>query len=318
MIGLYPEIEPYQVSVLQSGDHQIYFEVSGNPKGIPVIFLHGGPGSGCKPYHRSFFDPSRYKIILVDQRGSGRSLPSGFCQENTASDLIADLESIRIKLGIDAWVLFGGSWGATLALLYTECYPERVLGLMLRGVFLGRKTDLDWFAGPWGVRKIYPESWNLLLSDLPEEDHDHPIPKLHQMLMGQDELAQRRAARAWEIWGGEVVLGDLFDPSRLDLHVSNVSVCQARIELHYAVNNYFIEENQILSHIHQIPNVPIRIIHGRRDLVCPLEAAWTLHQALARSTLEILPNGGHIASTVDMVDALVRATDAMAAELVGA
>ena len=314
MISLYPAIEPYQTDTLQCGDHQIYFEVSGNPEGIPVIFLHGGPGSGCKPYHRSFFDPSRYKIILVDQRGSGRSLPSGFCQENTTSDLIADLESIRMALGLNAWILFGGSWGATLALLYAESYPERVRGLILRGVFLARRTDLDWFVGHCGVRKIYPESWNLLLADLPEEDHAYPIPKLHHMLMGQDELAQRRAARAWDIWGGQVVLGDLFDPVHVDAHGSHASVCQARIELHYAVHNYFIEENQILSHIHRIPKVPIHIIHGRRDLVCPLEAAWTLHQALPGSRLEILPNGGHIASTDDMVDALVRATDAMAAE----
>ena len=309
---LYPLIDPYQVHHLERDDHTLYIEECGNPSGIPILFLHGGPGSGCKPYHRSFFDPARYRIIILDQRGSGRSLPSGSLIQNTTQHLLDDLKFIQNHLNISKWVLFGGSWGAALALLYAEHYSNLVAGLVLRGTFLARTSDLDWFIHESGAQKIYPEAWDMLLKSIPVSDHHHPVDYLYRAVMGFDEIAQRRAARAWELWGGQVVLGEAFDPSRLESHVPIEIVHHAQIELHYAVNRYFIKENQILDHIDRVAHLPTTIIHGRKDLVCPVESAWTLHKTLPESTLEILPDAGHIASTDDMIDALIRATDDMA------
>jgi len=308
MHTLYPPIEPYGTHRRARAEHSIHVEECGHPGGIPILFLHGGPGSGCKPHHRCFFDPEYYRIILLDQRGSGRSTPSGRLEHNRTADLIGDLEAIRRELGIDHWALFGGSWGATLALLYAQSFPERVAGLILRGTFLARQADLDWFLAPGGVRRIYPEAWEQLIHALPETERGRPLPALYRQLTGEDELARRRAARAWEHWGGQVTLGSDFDPRPLGEHVTAQTVNQARIELHYAVNGYYITENQILESCGRIERIPAQIIHGRRDLVCPVESAHALHRRLPRSTLKILPDAGHIASGEDMIDALVEAT----------
>ena len=312
---LYPPIKPYAVHVLKvDGGHSLYLEECGNPAGIPVVFLHGGPGSGCKTYHRSFFDPVKYRAILFDQRGAGRSTPHGELENNTTSRLLADMELIRTHLGIKSWLLFGGSWGATLALLYAEAYPDRVNGLVLRGTFLARQRDLDWYIND-GVNRIYPERWHDLVSALHGETHGDLIAAINTLLHGGDELAQRRIAKAWSAWGGQVALGDDFSPEEGEGHVHSTMLQQARIELHYGFYHYFIEENQILLNCRQLPEVPTILIHGRRDLVCPVESAYTLHRHLPYSELRILPKAGHIAGGPDMIDAMVSAADEMAVRL---
>lgn len=316
MKELYPAIEPYAEHLIDvDGGHRIYVEECGNPAGLPVVFLHGGPGSGCKPYHRCFFDPERYRIVLFDQRGSGRSLPFGQLSANTTWHLLSDLESIRSRLNIQRWLLFGGSWGATLALLYAAQHPERVAAMVLRGTFLARREDLDWYLGG-GVNRIYPERWADLLAVIPDADQHDLIRAIDRLLNGEDELSQRRMARAWSIWGGQVALGDEFDLAALEEHVPGSMVQQTRLELHYAVNRYFLEEGQILRDCERLPDVHTVLIHGRRDLVCPVESAYSLHQRLPKSELRILPRAGHVASSEEMIDALVTAADEMADRMV--
>lgn len=315
MKSLYPEIEPYAAGLLKRGKHQVYLEQCGNPQGLPVLFLHGGPGSGCKSYHRRFFDPEKYRILLLDQRGAGRSLPHGGLEDNTTADLVRDLEYIRQHLGLDTWALFGGSWGATLALLYAQKHPARVAGLVLRGTFLARRRDLDWFVGEEGVRRVYPDRWEHLLAGLPEAERGDPVAALHRRLTGPDELARRRAARDWSLWSGQVVLGEDFAPDATSDPVSATTLQQARIELHYAVNRYFLEENAVLDGCAKLARIPAIILHGRRDLVCPVEAAHTLHRHLPRSELRILPRSGHVAGGEEMIGALVAAADDLAARL---
>jgi len=311
MKELYPAIEPYADHVLDvDGGHRLYVEECGNPAGLPVMFLHGGPGSGCKSYHRCFFDPQKYRIILADQRGAGRSAPHGGLKNNTTHHLLSDLEFLRERLKIDRWVLFGGSWGAALALLYAQQHPERIAGMVLRGAFLARQRDLDWYARD-GVNRIYPELWAELLDTIPKPEQGHLIQAIHRLLNGRDELAQRRVARAWSIWGGQVALGDEFSPAEVDEHVPQSMVQQARLELHYAVHRYFLEEDQILKDCDRVPDVPIILIHGRRDLVCPAESAYALHQRLPKAELRILPHAGHVASGTEMIDALMSAADEM-------
>ncbi|CAI8973764.1 prolyl aminopeptidase [Methylocaldum szegediense] len=308
---LYPEIEPYAVHRFKRNKHRVYVEECGNSSGVPVLFLHGGPGSGCKAYHRSFFNPETYRIILVDQRGAGRSVPHGEIVGNTTADLIRDLDYIRRELRIDRWLLFGGSWGATLALLYAQRHPTKVAGLVLRAAFLARQRDLDWFVGS-GVDRIYPEQWEQFMDNIPEPDRDHPLPYLYSCLTGDDEVAQRRAARTWALWSGQVILGSEFAPSELNGHVSSEALNKARIELHYAVNRYFIPENAVLDQCERIRHLPAILIHGRRDLVCPVESSFSLRKRLPKSELRVLPNAGHIAAGEDMIDALVGAADEMA------
>ena len=312
---LYPAIEPYSVHRFRRGHHEIYVEECGNPKGFPVVFLHGGPGSGCKTYHRCFFDPEKYRTILFDQRGAGRSRPQGDLADNTTAHLIEDMEGIRRHLEITRWLLFGGSWGATLALLYAQQKAQNVAGLVLRGTFLARHRDVEWFIGAEGAPRIYPEGWERFLASLPLMERTDVVQALYRRLIGKDELARRRAAREWALWGGQVTLGEGFDPGGLSEHVSAADVSQARVELHYAANRYFIDENVILDGCDRIPPVPVIIVHGRRDLVCPLESSWSLHRRLPDSEIRVLPQSGHIASGEEMIDALVRAADAMASRL---
>jgi proline iminopeptidase len=298
-----------------TGGHQLYVEECGNPSGIPLVFLHGGPGGGCKPYHRCFFNPAKYRAVLFDQRACGRSLPLGELAHNTTADLLEDMEAIRQHLGIDRWLLFAGSWGVTLALLYAQRQPQCVSGMVLRGTFLARQRDMDWYLRD-GVNRIYPESWALLLDALPEDsDPGNLIDVFQQTLHGADELAQRRAARAWAMWGGQVALGDAFTASVAESHVPAHVLQQARLEVHYGINRYFIDENQILRDCHLIPPMPLILLHGRRDLMCPLESAFSLRQALPFAELRVLPNAGHIASDPDMSLALLQAADEMAERL---
>ncbi|MEY2700743.1 MAG: prolyl aminopeptidase [Pseudomonadota bacterium] len=316
MSQLYPPIDPYLIHHLDTGDgHCLYVEESGHPDGIPVLFLHGGPGSGTKPYHRSFYHPERYRILLLDQRGAGLSEPSGCLEANDTAHLLSDMEMLRQRLGIGSWLLSGGSWGATLALLYAQRHPEYVRGLILRGSFLARQRDIDWFMGPDGVRRIYPEDWCTMLEgvDDPALEGERLLEALYQRLMGSDELASRRALRAWLTWGGRVTLGPQFDAAQAQASEA-AALAQIRIELHYAMHRYFIEENQILDHCHRLQGIPVTLIHGRQDMVCPMESAWLLHQALPGSRLVDVPEGGHVASHPAMMAALVDAADDMLSE----
>lgn len=311
MKTLYPEIAPNQVFYLDTGSqHSVYVEESGNPDGMPVIFLHGGPCSGTKPDHRRFFDPKRYRIVLFDQRGCGLSKPFGAIEGNTTQDLIDDMERIRKHLDIDQWLLFGGSWGAALALLYAQQHHVRVLGMILRGVFLARQMDMDWFLKN-GAGRIYPEQWQRLYESIPSRDRVNLLQGLCNAIHGDDEVTRRRVAREWSAWGGQVALGNIFQ-AEANIHISEQMEQQAAMELHYAGNGYFIEENQILDNCHKLLEIPTVIVHGRNDLVCPIEAAISLHHALPDADMIVLPNAGHIAQSDDMIDALVAATDRFA------
>lgn len=312
MKALYPPLEPYAVHWLEADDHRIYYEECGDPAGIPVVFLHGGPGSGCRPEHRCFFDPKRYHIILVDQRGCGRSEPSGELRHNDTWKLVEDLEAIRMQLKINRWLLFGGSWGATLALVYAQRHPERVFGLILRGVFLARRMDLDWFVKD-GVRRIYPDYWHQLLKSLPVSSWSDLIDGMYRAVIGHNEALQLRVVEAWNRWSAAVILGKQFDPNALP--APEALLAKTRIELHYAAHRYFLEENQLLQGCPRIRTLPCTIIHGRWDLLCPVEAAFSLRRRLPGARLRILEHSGHLATGEEMIDALVDATDQMAEQL---
>lgn len=308
---LFPPLEPVSTWCLETGGvHRVYVEDCGSRDGTPVVFLHGGPGSGCKPYHRQFFNPARYRVILFDQRGCGRSTPAGATAENTTADLIADMEAIRERLGIERWVLFGGSWGATLALLYAQRHPGRVLAMILRGTFLARRQDVDWFFRD-GVSRIFPDAWETFTAAFPAvADGDYVAAACEEMRSG-DPARRTACARAWSDWTGKVVTYLLPEspateptPEQTERMRNEVSV-----ETHYAQHRYFIEENQVLRDVPRLPRVPTVIVHGRRDLTCTLEASWTLHRALPHSRLVILREAGHLASEPAMIDALVSATE---------
>ncbi len=309
MKSLYPAIEPFHSFFLQTNSqHSVYVEQSGNPQGIPVIFLHGGPCSGTKPGHRQFFNPEKYHIILMDQRGCGQSLPFGEVERNTTQDLIDDMEQIRQQLNIEQWLLFSGSWGSTLALLYAQQHNSNVLGMVIRGVFLARQQDMDWFAKD-GAGHIFPEKWEQLINSIPEKGRDNWVKGLYDVVFGDDEISQRRAAYAWIAWGGQVALMQDYQEDNKPVHVTEKMVQQVQMEIHYAVNNYFISENQVLKGCEQLKDISCVIIHGRNDLVCPMEAGLSLHKALPKAEYIVLPNSGHIAAGDEMIDALVNATD---------
>ncbi|MGR8929703.1 MAG: prolyl aminopeptidase [Gammaproteobacteria bacterium] len=310
MKQLYPEISPFHTFFLQTDSvHRVYVEQSGNPAGIPVIFLHGGPCSGTRPDHRRFFDPRRYHIILMDQRACGQSQPFGELKGNTTPDLIADMEGIRQRLRIEQWLLFGGSWGAALALLYAQQYPQYVSGMILRGVFLARQADMHWFLRD-GVNRIYPRQWQNMTEALGAKPGDDLLSKLCDAAFGDNAADAARAAWHWQLWGGQVALGAEFVADSVSS--DEIGVKQAQMELHYAKHHYFIDEDQILRNCSVLQHIPTVIIHGQNDLTCPLEAGWRLSKALPRARFMVLPNAGHVAKGAEMVDALVGAADDMA------
>ncbi len=326
MRELYPEIEPVEAGLLDVGDgHRIHYEDCGSRDGIPVLFLHGGPGSGAKPQHRQLFDPARYRIIVFDQRGSGRSEPFGRLEANTTQHLLADMETLRERLGIDRWLVLGGSWGATLALLYAETYPQKLLGLVLRGTFLARAPDYQFLLGR-GAERFFPEYWDdfrQALIELAEArgnsgfdmQPEAIVQLLHESLASDDAGQVEKAARAWAWWTGRVVTYTLGGEFSLDGYDSDKLIKSGAIELHYARNAYFIEENQILANIGRVPNVPVRIIHGRRDMICTLSASWAVHRALPQSELKVLEDAGHLGGEPAMINALVKASDWMADQI---
>ena len=310
MRSSYAATEPNHVEHVDVGDgHQVYIEEGGDPGGIPVVFLHGGPGAGCKPSHRQFFDPGTYRSVLVDQRGCGKSTPYGSVESNSTVHLAADLELIREHLGIEKWVLFGGSWGAALALYYAEKYPDHVLGIVLRGSFLARRRDVDWFFAE-GANRMLPVGWDAFRQVV-----GYPpdmIKYLHSRVFGDDEVAAEKVARAWARWSGEVVTYAIDSTGGGAEEALPSVMAKARLEFHYARNDYFMRENQLLEEIDQLPEVPVALVHGQRDLTCTPDAAWVLHQAIKGSTLRILRTAGHLSGETLMSDALLDAADEMA------
>ena len=313
MHTLFSELESNQFFHIEADGHQVYVEECGNTRGIPVIFLHGGPGSGCNERHRRYFDPEKYRIIIFDQRGCNRSSPQGSIENNTTDDLLRDMERIRQHLSIDNWLIFGGSWGATLGLLYSETHPQHVTGMILRGTFLARKSDLDWFAHA-GVNRVFPDYWKEFTGMIPVDERNDLVTAYYKRVINGDRATKEKYAQAWSQWAGRVVTYNLQEIKEEEEDV-NKTIHEVSIETHYAKNRYFISENQILDNIGNIPDVPVIIIHGRRDLTCTLEASWLLHQALPNSDLVIVRDGGHLAGEPPMVDALVTATNRMASLL---
>lgn len=309
---LYPPIEPHVSGHLDTGDgHQVYWERCGNPDGKPVAFLHGGPGGGCKPIHRQLFDPARYDILLFDQRGCGRSTPHASLDDNTTWHLIEDMERLREMIGAERWQVFGGSWGSTLALAYAERHPERVSELVLRGIFTMRQQELDWFY-KHGARNMFPEKWERLVSILPEEQRDDIIPAFHELLKGDDIERQLEAARRWSVWEGET--SKLIPVDATASHAADhFALAFARIENHYFINKGFFEfDDQLLRQADRLAGIPGVIIHGRYDMVCPLQNAWDLSKAWPDATLETIEAAGHAFSEPETLAALIRATDRFA------
>ena len=315
MLQLFPPIKPYLTHTLPvSGGHTLHVEECGRHDGIPVVFLHGGPGAGCEPYHRQFFDPDVYRIVLFDQRGCGRSQPHASLQDNTTAALVADIETIRAALGIEQWLVFGGSWGSTLALVYAQTYPERVHGLILRGIFLCRDRDIHWFYQE-GASSILPDYWQDYVEMIPEPERENMIAAYYRRLTGDNEVARMAAAKAWSVWEGRA--STLLPKASVIDHFANplTALSLARIECHYFVNDSFLEDNQILKQADRLHGIPGIIVHGRYDVVCPLEQAWLLHAAWPQASLEIIPNAGHSATEPGIVDALLRATGDFAQRL---
>ena len=313
---LYPPTEPYAARHLVLGDGQrLYVEECGRVDGCPVVFLHGGPGSGCQPDHRRYFDPDHYRIVLVDQRGSGRSTPVGGIAQNNTRNLIEDLETIRTGLRINRWLLFGGSWGATLALVYAQTHPQRVMGLVLRGTFLARQRDLDWFFGPNGVARLLPDAWRDFCDQVPKAARTGLPMAYHRLVRSRDAALASAAALAWSAWEERVLSWQRpFVPAVSTAPVVAAQVlAKVRIATHYARHRYFLQDNEIIEHAERLPTVPTTIVHGRLDLVCPLEGAWTLHQALPGSRLLLVEDAGHLISDPAMIDALVGETDRLRA-----
>lgn len=310
MLTLYPAIKPYAEHNLKVDDlHTIYIEESGEPTGIPILFLHGGPGAGCDPDQRRFFDPSRYRIILFDQRGCGRSTPHICLINNTTQDLIEDIEKIRDLLQVKKWILFGGSWGATLALLYGQQYPKHVLGFVLRGVFLGRQQELDWLFKEGGVSKFFPDEWQKFIEHVPEDRRSDMIQGYYDLLHGEDEILHMTVAKSWGLWEAECSTLEFNPDNEKRFTNAHFAIGIATIETHYFVNKLFIEENQILDNMSKISHLPAVIVHGRYDMVCTLDNSYALNMAWPDSKLEIIRHAGHAASEAGITNALIAATN---------
>ena len=315
MLVLFPEIKPYKRHQLKVSDlHELYVDEAGNTDGIPILFVHGGPGAACDISSRRFYDPQVYRIITFDQRGCGRSTPHGELQENTTQDLLQDMEKIREYLDIESWVLFGGSWGSTLSLLYAQAHPERVLGMILRGIFLCRQSDFDWLYRD-GANRVFPDFWEEFVSHVPEAERDDMVAAYYARLNGEDELARMSSAKAWSAWEGNCSKLRPSAEVMAKFTKAHNALALSRIETHYFLNKGFIEPNQILTNMTAIAEIPGLIIHGRYDMVCPLDQALALHHQWPASELHIVRDAGHSASEPGTVDALIRATGDIAKEL---
>ncbi|MGL5584403.1 MAG: prolyl aminopeptidase [Plesiomonas sp.] len=309
MFHLYPPIHPFASGFIRRGEHQIYVEQAGNPQGIPVLFVHGGPGAGCSEQSRRFFDPARFHIILFDQRGCGRSLPYGSLQDNHPQALIDDMEAIRESLDVSQWMLFGGSWGSTLSLLYAIAHPQRVSAMVLRGIFLSRQQDFDWLYSPQGgASQVFPEHYQQFIAPLGGvTDSEQVLEGYWQRLSSDNELERSAAAKSWALW--EAHLMQLLPDPTVWEQMSNLqhAVALARLECHYFRAVTRLPENFIVQNAAVLQAIPVRIVHGRYDMICPFENAWQLCQALPQAALQVVPNAGHSSMEPGITDGLIRA-----------
>lgn len=308
---LYPRIEPYHSEMLPvSGGHTLYVECSGNPDGHPVIFLHGGPGGATAPDHRRFFDPTYYNIILFDQRGCGKSRPHASLEHNTTWDLVADIETIRHHFNVDRWMVFGGSWGSTLALAYAIRHPEPVTELVLRGIYTIKQDETDWLMKPEGAAVLFPDEWEKFIAPLNPEDYDAPLEPYYQRLTSKDDTVRQEAALAFSGW--EQALVHLIPPAHPTLTEEEKKYAEAiaRLEAHYFINKgWMAHDDELLEGARTLSHIPTHIVHGRYDVVCPMRNAWRLYQNMPHAKLKIIPDAGHSAFEPGIVNALVNATD---------
>ncbi len=314
--NLYPEIEAFHKDSLKVSDlHTIYYEECGNPEGVPVVFLHGGPGSGCNPTQRRFFDPQHYRVILLDQRGCGRSTPQGEVRENTTDDLVADIEALRNYLGIARWHVFGGSWGSTLALAYAVKYVDRLISLVLRGIFLSRASELSWFLG--GVQGFYPEVWHNLISYLPENERDDVLSAYSKRIFSADAQVNVPAAIQWNAFESSIMR---LKPSEASANSAPktaeelqkeqpTEVARARVQIHYIQHQCFIDGDAILKSATMLNKIPTVIVQGRYDMVCPPQTAWDLSRAMPDAEFVMVADAGHSAMELGITSALVAATE---------
>lgn len=315
MQTLYPKIKPNQAFHIDVGDnHRLYVEESGSKDGLPVVYLHGGPGGGCDPADRRYFDPEKYRIILFDQRGCGRSEPLASLDNNNTQALIADIELIRQHLEVDQWVVMGGSWGSTLALAYAQAHPESVLGLILRGVFLGRQEDINWLYRD-GTRKVFPDYWHDFIQPIAENDRGNLVQAYYEKLTGQDELARMSAAKAWANWEAKTATLEPNPKKVSDLTNPHIALGMAVISAHYFVNHCFLEEGQLLNQLYKIEDIPGIVVHGRYDMLCAVENAWTLRKHWCNCQINIIRDAGHSATEAGIIDGLVRAARKMHQDL---
>ena len=288
---LYDEIQPYSEFFLNVSDkHSLYVELSGNPDGIPLVFLHGGPGAGVSPLYRRYFDPKIYKIILFDQRGSGKSTPYASCDNNTSQDLIEDIKSLLDHLDISRTIIYGGSWGSTLALLYAQKHPDTVSSLVLRGIFLCRKNDIKWFYQS-GADSIFPEYWREFIDGIPDSEKSNLLDAFYKRIHGGDDNVSEKFCKQWSIWEGKC--SSLFLSNNVVNQFDQCSTALAKIESHYFYNDCFIEENQIIKNINKLHKIKCHIIHGRYDIVCPINQAYDLHNHYSNSQLHVINDAGH-------------------------
>jgi len=302
--SLYPPLEPYSTGTLQVDDvNRLYYEQSGNPSGIPIVFLHGGPGAGSSASHRQFFDPAVYRIVIFDQRGAGRSTPLGSLHDNTTPHLIGDIEMLRTTLGIEKWVVFGGSWGSTLALAYAEYHPARCLALVLRGIFLCRRSEIEWFL--YGLNNLFPEHWRTFAHYLPEDQRSDLLAGYHRLLNDSDPNVHMPAARKWSIYEGSC---STLRPNKdlvANFATDRVALGLARIEAHYFVHDIFLPENFLLDNLDKVRHLPAFIVQGRYDAVCPIVTADELHRAWPEASYRVIEDAGHSAFEPGIRAALV-------------
>ncbi|TRW17706.1 prolyl aminopeptidase [Glacieibacterium frigidum] len=306
---LYPPIEPYASGMLDVGDgHSVYWERCGTPGATPAVFLHGGPGGGCSPRHRRLFDPAKYDVLLFDQRGCGRSTPHANLDANTTWHLVADIERLRALAGVERWLVFGGSWGSTLALAYAETHPQRVSALIVRGIYLLTKAEMDWYY-QFGVSEMFPDKWEGFLAPIPEAERSDMVGAYHRRLTGDDPAVQLAAAKAWSNWEGQTITllpepetSDSFDDDRF-------AIAFARIENHYFKHAGWLDEGQLLRDAGRLHGIPGVIVHGRYDMPCPARFAWALHKAWPEAEFHLIEGAGHAYSEPGILDRLIRATD---------
>jgi proline iminopeptidase len=312
MRTLYPEIEPYEHGMLDVGEgHRVYWELCGNPRGKPVVFLHGGPGGRCTPTQRRYFDPDKYRILLFDQRGCGRSTPYASLEANTTWHLVADIERLRGMLGVDKWMVFGGSWGSTLALAYAQTHPDRVSEIILRGIFTLRRAELLWYYQE-GASWMFPDKWERFLAPIPPEERGDLMAAYRRRLVHEDPAVRQEAASAWSLWEGETITL-LPDQGYTDqFGDDHYAIAFARIENHYFVNEGFFEEEQLIRDAQKLRNIPGVIIQGRYDVATPPKTAWDLHKAWPEARFIMVPDAGHAATEPGIAHHLIEATDAFA------